>query len=301
MTLRDPLLTRGRLSQPVGASNSSAVARRKMTPMTRLRATLATLLLGATQFSACAAPAPADGPVVFAAASLRDVMQEVAALYAADASRPPVFNFAGSNALAQQLAAAPRGQVFLSADRRWVDELVRRGLVVEGSRRPLFSNRLVLIARAGAQQPDGSDCPTAPLSAAGARLALADPAAVPAGRYARAALESIPHAQDTLWGHIAPAATPTADVRATLALVESTPGLLGIVYRTDAASSSQVRVLCELATPPDRPIVYWAVRMRPAPGADPADSRQATSFLDFLAGDAARRVIQRHGFGPATS
>ncbi len=247
-----------------------------------------TLLLAAILLAACGGTNAPDRPalVVFAAASLRDVAAEIGREFERRQPVEVVFNFAGSNTLAQQIDAAPHADVFLSADERWVDFLDRAGRTLPGTRRDFLSNRLVLIAHHDAtvavRQP--SD-----LAAAGYRfLAVADPAAVPAGRYAKAALE---REGADLWTAVADRLAPTLDVRAALALVESDPEILGIVYRTDARTSQRVRVVHEFQPADGTPITYCATRV--AGGGNPGLGRL---FLDFLASPESRTIAEGYGF-----
>lgn len=225
--------------------------------------------------------------MVFAAASLRDVADDLTAELDRQQPLEVVYNFAGSNTLAQQIVAASGADVFLSADETWVDFLDDAGRTVPGSRRVFLSNRLVLVARRDATLE--IDHPRQLANADFRFLALADPQAVPAGRYARAALES---AKPGLWPALADRIAPTLDVRAALALVESDPEILGIVYRTDLATSDRVRALYAFPPLADAPIRYWAIRIADAPSPELADR-----FLDFLNSPAAREIAERHGFG----
>ena len=227
--------------------------------------------------------------VIFAAASLSDVARDLADAFRRDDPVETVFNFAGSNTLAQQIRAAPYADVFLSADETWVDFLIEAGRTIGEPRRRILSNRLVAIAHHRAdleiEEPER-------LAEADFRfLALADPEAVPAGRYAKAALEGLPANTSSLWHAVSRRLAPTLDVRAALALVESDPRIVGIVYRTDAATSARVRVLFDLPQVEGQPISYSAARI--AGGARPETARR---FLDYLTGPAARAIAAQHGF-----
>jgi molybdate transport system substrate-binding protein len=253
---------------------------------------LCLLLVGSCSRQPTEAPARLT---LFAAASLADVAEDLAdAFEAREAERGEAvevtLNVAGSNTLARQIRAAPAADVFLSADGRWVDVVEAAGRAQAGTRRPVYGNRLVLVAR-----PDADAAPPfdprrlgeAPLR----HLAVADPEAVPAGRYTRAALEALgtPGAGN-VWDEIEDRLAPTADVRAALALAESDPRVWAVVYATDAASSSRVRVLAEVPDPPGEPIVYWAVALD---GPRPESARR---FVEFLGTDAARELGSRYGF-----
>ena len=236
--------------------------------------------------------------LVFAAASLRDVAADFATEFESRYSARVVYNFAGSNTLAQQIRAAPGADVFLSADETWVDFLEQAQRTVAGTRRAFLSNRLVLISQRdvelGIEHPrDLADA----ISSNGGKLsflALADPQAVPAGRYARAALERLEIADGSLWTALDGKIAPTLDVRAALALVESDPAIAGIVYLTDTMTSDKVRVLYEFPASEEVPIRYAAVQI--AAGEEPELGRL---FLDFLTSGAASKIARRNGFSPA--
>jgi molybdate transport system substrate-binding protein len=262
-----------------------------------LRDPILPALLTALLLAGCGGkPSGDDELLVFAAASLRDVAVDLGAAF--EERNPAVavsFNFAGSNVLAQQIAAAPRADLFLSADLRWLDFLEERGRLVPGSRRAFLGNRLALVARR--DSPVAIDDPRRLADADYRHLAVADPEAVPAGRYARAALGSIP-LEDVeggeggdLWSAVAGRVAPALDVRAALALVESDPEIVGIVYRTDAATSEKVKVLHLFPEGAGGPIRYGAALVE---GDRPGDV--AERFLAFLTTPAACAVAERHGF-----
>ena len=149
--------------------------------------------LALTLFAACGGPQPSEEPeaaapaepvrevTVFAAASLRDALQEIGELYGRVGGGAPVFNFAGSNELAQQILAAPQADAFLSANEKWMDEVETAGRVAEGTRSALLSNRLVVVARTDAEFEVAGAADLATLTYR--HLVLADPDAVPAGIY----------------------------------------------------------------------------------------------------------------------
>lgn len=263
---------------------------RRAVPLARpVRGPLAPLLV-ALVTAGCAADAERAPLRVFAAASLHELAAELAAGFE---RREPVaveLNLAGSNTLAQQILAAPGADVFISADRDWVEVVERRGRAVAGSRRALFTNRLVLIERRGAGT--GIRRPEELARGGFDHLAVADPAGVPAGRYARQALTAIDVGRGSLWDAVAPRVVPALDVRAALALVESDDRFLGIVYRTDARGSARVETLFEFPPGAAAEVVYWGVLL--------ADGRRpdlAARFLDHLGSPEARAIVRRHGFG----
>ena len=259
-------------------------ARSSSATETLARVALALALLA----SACGRPPAGDEVAIFAAASLRDFVTEVAGEWERESGVRATLNFAGSDALARQIEAAGVADVFLAADARWASTLEERGRIVPGSAREVLSNRLVVIAREDA--PATIERVEDLARAEYAWLVLADPDAVPAGRYARAWLESIPAGEGSLWESVRERVAPALDVRAALALVEAEPRAVGIVYRTDAASSAKVQVLAESAEGEPR-IAYVGALVRG--GANPD---AGAAFLAHLAGPAAREVAQRHGF-----
>lgn len=254
------------------------------------KAVLPALVSGAL-FAACGgAPPGGDEPLlVFAAASLRDVVAEIGAELERTEGVAVEYNFAGSNTLAQQIVAAPVADVFLSADGKWVDFLKDAGRTVPGTRRKVFSNRLVVVEHRDAafEVTDLTD-----LARLDYRfLALADPEAVPAGRYAKAYLAGVPLGGGDLYSAVAQRVAPALDVRAALALVESDPEILGIVYRTDALVSRGVRIVYEIEPRGDVDIVYWATLLEGG-----RHGEAGRLFLDFLESPEARAIAARYGF-----
>ncbi len=227
--------------------------------------------------------------LVFAAASLRDVVSELGAELERTHGVAVEYNFAGSNTLAQQIVAAPVADVFLSADERWVDFLEQAGRTVPGTRRSLFTSRLVVVAHRDASYELTE---LADLARLGYRfLALADPEGVPAGRYAKAYLAGVPCDGADLYSAVEERVAPALDVRAALAFVESDPEVLGIVYRTDAMTSEKIRVVYEIEPRDDVDVVYWATLVEGGRRGD-----LGRLFLDFLQSPSARAVAERHGF-----
>ena len=239
----------------------------------------------------CQSPqAPSKPPlVIFAAASLQDVVTALGQQFGQEHSVELVYNFAGSNTLAQQIKAAPAADVFLSANVEWVDVLDQAGRLVKDTRRNFVSNRLVLISRHDA--PFALTAPSQLAELDFTFLALANPDAVPAGRYARAFLQSVPFSGHNLWEIVKDRVAPAADVRAVLGLVESDPAIIGIVYRTDATTSSRVTVLYEIPPQLQQPILYCAAAVEGR-----HDTVLARRFVDFLGSPAAKAIFTTHGF-----
>lgn len=239
--------------------------------------------------TACAGEPHPSEVTVFAAASLRDVMVEVGASFESESGAHPVFNFAGSNTLAQQIEAAPVADVFLSASEQWMDTVEKAGRVVAGSRRVFLSNRLVIVANGGSALELPSLEALAGLDFQ--HLSLGDPAGVPAGRYARELLEAVEVDGQSLWQRLETKLVPAPDVRAALALVEAEPTAVGIVYRTDAAVSKRVRVLYEVPAERSPEIRYVAAAVQGGPNPE-----AAAALLDFVTGQQARAMFERAGF-----
>ncbi len=251
------------------------------------------VLLGPLIGSGCrlAPEQPLQGEVlVFAAASLREALLDLKPRFEQESGLELVLNLAGSNDLARQIAAAPRADVFLSASEQWMDFLAQADLLVPESRQTLLSNRLVVIVAADSELQLQA---LAELERAEFRhLVLADPQAVPAGIYARQALEQIPAAAGNLWQQLSPRTVPTPDVKAALAMVAAHPDAVGLVYRSDALASAEVRTLFAVPRELTPTIRYSAALIRGRPG--DAGAR----FLAFLTRPEALTVFVAHGFDP---
>ncbi len=194
-------------------------------------------------------------------------------------------SFAASSALARQIEAGAPAQLFVSADSDWMDYLEARKLLAPGTRSNLLENELVLIAPAASP----ASLRIAPGFAIGAalgtgRLAIADPDAVPAGKYARAALESL-----GVWREVEARTARAENVRAALAFVARGEAPLGIVYRTDALAETGVRVVDAFPAGSHPPIVYPVAALLRAPPA-------ARELQRFFATPQARAIWLRHGF-----
>ena len=222
--------------------------------------------------------------MVFAAASTANAIQDVIALYGPRGA--VVASFAASSALARQIENGAPADIYISANPRWMDALAGAGLIETASRRDLLGNRLVLIAPAdNAVSVDLSATPLLDDLLGDGRLALADPAHVPAGQYARAALEAL-----GLWPAVAGAVAPMNNVRAALVLVERGEAPLGVVYATDAAITDGVRVAGIFPESSHPPITY------PVAIVAGRETVAVRAFHDFLFADPARAVFAAHGF-----
>lgn len=228
-------------------------------------------------------------PLVLAAASLQEAMIAAADAWAAQGHDRPILSFAGSSALARQIAAGAPADLFVSADRDWMDDVDRRGLVVPGTRADFLANHIVLVAPSRSDAPPIALGPGASLAAAigAGRIAMADPDAVPAGKYGKAALEHL-----GLWDSVAPRVASAENVRAALALVERGAAAYGIVYATDARASGRVRVVGTFPADSHPPIRYPLARLTAATSPD------AEPFRRFLVSPAGKAIFARFGFAP---
>lgn len=239
---------------------------------------------------ATASPAPAQertepGLLVFAAASLTDVLCELSAAWTRRSGIPVKLSFAASSALARQIEAGGRADVFISADRPWMDYLARHGLIDVASRRELAGNSLVLIAPADSpvrlRLERGVDFAAA---LGTGRLATGDPATVPAGRYAKSAFESL-----GVWPQLEHRLAVADNVRGALDFVARGEAPLGVVYATDAKAETAVRVVATFPAGTHPPITY--------PAAVTAVARPASrAYLSYLGGADAMTTWKKYGF-----
>ena len=231
---------------------------------------------------------PSADVTIYAAASLRDALDELAREYERQGRGKAAISYAGSPALARQIEKGAPADVFISADTDWMDHLAKLGLIRIETRVTLLSNRLILIAPANSQT-ELKIGPGFPLAAAlgDRRLAMADPESVPAGKYGRAALEAL-----GVWKEVVAKVARTENVRAALALVVRAEAPFGVVYRTDALEERRVRIIGEFSRSLHPEIVY------PAAVVAGARSKIAYEYLRYLRSTTARTVWDRHGFGP---
>ena len=231
----------------------------------------------------------AQAVTVFAAASLKDALDEIDAAYQKRAGQKAVISYASSSALAKQVESGAPAHIFISADLDWMDYLEKRKLIDPASRTNLLRNALVLVAPADSKV---SLTVAANFALAGAlgngRLAMGDPDHVPAGKYAKAALETL-----GVWPSVAGKIARAENVRAALLFVSRGEAPLGVVYRTDAVADKRVRIAG--AFPPDShaPIVYPAAIL-----ANGSNNAAARSYFSFLGSPEALGLFRKHGFVP---
>jgi molybdate transport system substrate-binding protein len=225
---------------------------------------------------------------VFAASSLTDVLEAVGKAFTATTRMPVRFSFAGSSALARQIESGAPADVLVSADQEWMDYLASRNLLRAGTRADVVSNSLVLIAPADTDVRLRISPGFALHSSLGkrGRIAMGDPASVPAGKYAKAALTHL-----GVWRSVENRLIPADNVRSALNFVALGEAPLGIVYATDAHDNSRVRIVDTFPASSHRRISYpVAATIHAGSGAAP--------FIAFLKGPIAQGIFKAAGFGP---
>lgn len=222
---------------------------------------------------------------VFAAASLKNVLDEEGAAFSANGGPPVRFSYGASSAIAKQIEQGAPADVFLSADVDWMDYVAQRGLIDPKSRRNLLSNHLALIAPAGStvKLKIAYGMPIAQALGDG-RLAIAAPE-VPAGKYGRAALASL-----GVWPQVKDRLAPAENVRAALLFVSRGEAPLGIVYDTDARVDPGVRIVGIFPDSSHPKIIYPAAILKSSSNA------AAGKFLAFLQSPKGRAIFQKYGF-----
>ncbi len=255
-------------------------------PLRRYVPILMLLPLAALLCACSGAQREPTGPVVLAASSLQGALDEAADDWAGQGHPRPVLVFAASSALARQVEQGETADLYISADEQWMDRLEGMGLTKPGSRATLLGNTLVLIAPAGTDARfDLSDRAGFDLALGRGPLAIAEPDAVPAGKYAKSALIHL-----GLWEIAQGKLARAENVRAALALVERGEAPLGVVYHSDAQASGKVRVIAVFPQTSHPPIRYPVALLKTSTSPD------AAQFETFLATKPAQDVFARHGF-----
>lgn len=234
--------------------------------------------------------APADGKVtVFAAASLTNAMQEIAKNYQKDRKVDIVSSFASSSTLARQIEQGAPANLFISADQQWMDYVQNKQQIVNDTRYTLLGNELVLVA------PKESPLKNVTIDKQtnwtsllkGQKLAVGDPDHVPAGIYAKEALQNL-----GAWDTLSPVMARANDVRGALALVERQEAPLGIVYGSDVLSSKAVKVVGIFPQESHKPVEYPMALVKDN------DTPAAKAFYAYLKTPAAAAVFKQYGFTP---
>ena len=223
--------------------------------------------------------------VVFAAASLKDALDDINAQWQRETGKKAVISYASSAVLAKQIEQAAPADIFMSADTDNMDYVQKRDLIKPESRVDLLGNRIVLVA----EQNSKIALHIAPsFDLAGAlganRLAMADMASVPAGKYGKAALENL-----KVWPSVENKVAQAENVRATLILVSRGEAPLGIVYATDAAADPKVRIVDTFPTASHPPIIYPVALTKTA-------KPDAQAFIAYIESAKAKPLFEKQGF-----
>ncbi|MGY2799183.1 molybdate transport system substrate-binding protein [Ewingella americana] len=231
----------------------------------------------------------ADKVTVFAAASLTNAMQDIAAQYQKEKGVQVVSSFASSSTLARQIEQGAPADLFISADQQWMDYSISKQQIVENTRYTLLGNELVLVAaKASKIDKVEIDDKTQWTKLLGdSRLAVGDPDHVPAGIYAKEALQKL-----GVWSTLEPKLARASDVRGALALVEREEAPLGIVYGSDAIASKKVKVVGTFPASSHKPVEY------PMAIVKDHEKPEVRAFYDYLKTPAASAIFKQYGFAP---
>jgi molybdate transport system substrate-binding protein len=227
-----------------------------------------------------------DRLTVFAAASMKNALDEADAAFTRTTGIPATASYAATSALAKQIEAGAPADIFLSADRDWMDYAAAHKLIDPATRFDLLGNRLVLIAPVSSRLDHIQIEPSMDLAsyAGDGRIVTGDVNAVPAGRYAKATLLAL-----GCWENVQPKLLMTENVRAALVFVARREAALGIVYETDAKVEPKVKVVARFPDGFSAPIVYPVAATANA-------SAAAAKYLDFLRSAQARAIFEKYSF-----
>jgi molybdate transport system substrate-binding protein len=238
-----------------------------------------------TIFGAAFARAETSGLVVFAAASLKNVLDPIAADFQTTTGTRVLVSYGASSALARQIEQGAPADLFISADLDWMDYLQDRNLIRRDTQRSLLGNRIVLVAPAGMARDIDLKPGALAAALAGGRLATANVASVPAGKYGKAALEHL-----GLWTEVAGRLAEAENVRAALTFVARGETPLGIVYETDARVEPRVGIVARFPHTSHPPVVYPTAVTRASRNA------AAATFLQTLRSPASAAIFAAEGF-----
>lgn len=222
--------------------------------------------------------------LISAAASLKDAMQEMKTVY--QQSKPNVnlsYNFGASGALQQQIEQGAPADVFISAGKKQIDALEKKGLLVPETRSNLANNSLVLVVPSNSTAVTNFNNLT---DAKVKKIAIGEPRSVPAGQYGKEVLQKL-----NLWQQIKPKLVYANNVRQVLASVESGNADAGLVYATDAKISNKVKVAVVADDKSHSPIVYPMAVLKSSKNVD-----AAKEFVQFLSSEQAKAVLKKYGF-----
>jgi molybdate transport system substrate-binding protein len=250
----------------------------------------AALLCAALVSGHTASAEEAKAPViVFAAASLKNALDEISKAWEQESGQSVKTSYAASSALAKQMEQDAPAQIFISADLDWMNYVEGKGLIKAGSRSNLLGNKLVLVApkdsKVGIELKPGADLAKA---LGDGRLAMGNVDSVPAGKYGRAALGKL-----GIWDSVSGKLAQAESVRAALLLVSRGEAPLGVVYQTDAAADPNVKIVATFPADSHPPIIYPIALTLKA-------NEAAASFLDYIKSPKAAPVFKAQGFTALT-
>ncbi|MEK1887812.1 MAG: molybdate ABC transporter substrate-binding protein [Phyllobacterium sp.] len=233
------------------------------------------------------APAQAQEKVtVFAAASLKNALDDIAAAWMKESGKETAISYAASSALAKQIESGAPADIFVSADLDWMDYVAKKNLIKADSRKNLLGNRIVLVAGKDKGEPveikKGFDL--AKLLGDG-RLAMGAVDSVPAGKYGKEALEKL-----GVWSSVEKKVAGAESVRAALLLVSRGEAPYGIVYQTDAAADKEVKIVGTFPEDSHKPIIYPIALLAESKNPD------AVSLLDYIKSEKAVPFFEKQGF-----
>jgi molybdate transport system substrate-binding protein len=252
-----------------------------------IRTTLAVVIGSVVAGIGPSAPAFAQDKVtVFAAASMKNALDEANGAWAKETGNEAIVSYAASSALAKQIEAGAPADLFISADLAWMDYVAGKKLIKEESRTNLLGNRLVLVAPADKAKPveikQGFDLATL---VGDGKLAMGAVDSVPAGKYGKAALEKL-----GVWSSVEGKVAGAESVRAALVLVSRGEAPYGIVYQTDAAADKGVKIVGTFPQDSHEPIIY------PVAILSESKSPAANAYLEFLKSAKAAPFFEKQGF-----
>lgn len=227
-------------------------------------------------------PAQADRVTIFAAASLKTALDAIEPVAEAATGHDLILVYAGTSALARQIAFGAPADIFISANPDWMDDLSDRGLIRDDTRSDLLGNRIVLIGHVSGAMVDMTDAAAVRSLLGSERIAMALVDAVPAGIYGKTALQDL-----GLWDDIAAQVVQTDNVRAALALVARGEAQFGVTYATDALADPSVTVLGTFAEDSHPPITYPIAALT---------TGDADDVLSYLTGPEAGAIFTQQGF-----
>ena len=236
-----------------------------------------------------ARPAEAQGKdvVILAAASLKNALDDASAAWTKQTGKSTKISYAASSALARQVEAGIPADIFISADVPWMNHVAERKLIKAPSRSDFLGNQIVLIAAKDSKIDLKIDKGFGLRAALGndGRLAMGNVDSVPAGKYGKAALESL-----GVWSSVADRVAQAENVRMALTLVSRGEAPLGIVYKTDAASDPNVRIVGAFPDGTHPPIIYPMALLASSTNPD------AQAFVDYLKSPAGKPFFEKQGF-----